>query len=1019
MQTGERMKDYHTELGLGDVATFEAILLQANAPANIFWPGERPELRFQLRHRSAEPWKGVGHVEVVEWATEGIPGDIWIPQVRERGEIARIPIEVHLPAAKGETPGWQDFTVTFDLPDRNLGWAAIVDLGAKGRHLLTHGVRTFAAEDRRVRMPAQSMEQMPPDVLRRLNVRAIRMGVPFIPARLRDGHHGRQMESIEEELRQLHAANVTVLAEFEAGPAAMPLGRGRPHLDENGTMQDGKEDLAWLPAEDPAFHAEVKRLIGEFGWPRGPVTGVMLWNEPWEGSSISGWQADMLRYRDIYRTMAEAVHAAEEEFGVQVLVGGCDSSSNTWDKLFPDGSDEFLKFLDFCSIHYQGLHSPAHFKMWRERTLREGRVLILDTESWVANTDDRFAGVVAANRAAGYDRAMAVYAGYVVNVLSHRRVQQQDVWTEQGPVRQVAPLRAYPLAASVAANQHFVGERPFREILFEKGLPWVFVFDGLDNRPGDGTVVVLGDLDALFQPGCALWASTADQHEARERLTRLEDLRQATDPARQGELIDSLRTRGPYRDAALVLSAPGDAPYAMFDFTGNPVAPTPEGTIVIPLDHRGFYLRAKDGRQESFEALLQALREARTVGLEPVHIVARDFLRRVEDGATLRLDLTSHHNQPIEGRLHVAVEGLQVKAPAQLRLAPRETLRLEIPVQGSTRPDNTYPLTVNFEAGAAGLAVHYEPLHVNLISRRSVTVDGNLDDWRGALPQTVSGRGAATRTLTEEAWLPFVEFKPEGDGGFATAWLGYDDDFFYFAARVRDDRPDPGTLRYATMDEDKFFYPEVAYRRASRDSDELSPLRWPDDVRRFSYRRDPILPAGNAPHFSNIQIAFNVLPPDDQGPSSSLISLPGCPDNFVPVVCTDHEYALNHVAPQYGGGFEVWRLGHPTLPRKHYYPRQPKAPGEGAVEDARMITVYRDGWRVTEAAIPWTEMPAVRQAIEAVETVRFSYRVNHRGGGPLLELANRRSVSRSSPFAFQVDWTAHWANELEFAVEMP
>jgi hypothetical protein len=84
-----------------------------------------------------------------------------------------------------------------------------------------------------------------------------------------------------------------------------------------------------------------------------------------------------------------------------------------------------------------------------------------------------------------------------------------------------------------------------------------------------------------------------------------------------------------------------------------------------------------------------------------------------------------------------------------------------------------------------------------------------------------------------------------------------------------------------------------------------------------------------------------------------------------------------------------------------------------------MITVYRDGWRVTEAAIPWTEMPAVRQAIEAGETVRFSYRVNHRGGGPLLELANRRSVSRSSPFAFQVDWTAHWANELEFAVEMP
>jgi hypothetical protein len=749
------------------------------------------------------------------------------------------------------------------------------------------------------------------------------------------------------------------------------------------------------------------------------VTGVMLWNEPWEGSSISGWQADMPRYRDIYRMMAEAVHEAEAQFGVQVLVGGCDSSSNTWDKLFPDGSDEFLKFLDFCSIHYQGLHSPAHFKMWRERTLREGRVLILDTESWVANTDDRFAGVVAANRAAGYDRAMAVNAGYVVNVLSHRRVHQQDVWTEQGRVRQVAPLRAYPMAASVAANQHFVGERRFREVLFDRGLPWGFVFDGLDDRPGDGTVVVLGDLDALFQPGCALWASTADQHEARARLTRLEDLRTATDPARQGKLIDGLRTRGPYRDAALVLSAPADAPYGMFDFTGNPIAPTPEGTIVVPLDHRGFYLRAKDGRQESFEALLQALHEARTVGLEPVHVVARDLLHRVEDGATLRLELTSHHNQAIEGRLHVAVEGLKVEAPERVRLAPRETVRLEIPVRGPACPDNTYPLTLRFDAGAAGLAVHYEPLHVNLISPRSVTVDGNLDDWRDALPQTISGQGAATRTLTEEAWLPFVEFEPEGDGGFATAWLGYDDEYFYFAARVLDDRPDPGTLRFAKMDEDMFFYPQVSYRRTGGDSDELIPMRWPEGVRRFSYRRNPILPAGNAPHFSNIQIAFNVLAPDRQGPSSSLATLPGCPDRFVPVVCTDHEYALNHVAPEYGGGFEVWRLSHPTLPRKHFYPRQPKAPGEGAVENARMVTVYRDGWRITEAAIPWTEMPAVRQAIEAGKTVRFSYRVNHRGGGPLLELADRRSVSRSSPFAFLVDWTAHWANELEFAAEAP
>jgi hypothetical protein len=93
-----------------------------------------------------------------------------LPQARKRLKIARIPIEVHLPAAEGRTPGWRNPSIAFNLPDRNLGWAAMLDLGDRGRHLLTHGIRTFAAEDRRVRVPTQSMEQTPPDVLQRLSI---------------------------------------------------------------------------------------------------------------------------------------------------------------------------------------------------------------------------------------------------------------------------------------------------------------------------------------------------------------------------------------------------------------------------------------------------------------------------------------------------------------------------------------------------------------------------------------------------------------------------------------------------------------------------------------------------------------------------------------------------------------------------------------------------------------------------------------------------------------------------------
>ena len=163
-------------------------------------------------------------------------------------------------------------------------------------------------------------------------------------------------------------------------------------------MKDGKQDQAWLPECDDNYQQFVYRLVSEFGWPKGPITGVKLWNEPWEGLSIVRLGADMLRYRELYKRMGEAVFQARKEAGVDVLVGGCDSSANTWDKLFPDGSDEFLPYLDFCSIHYQGLSAPVLYPQWTQRRFYKGRVLIWDTELWVANSDDRFAGVVAANR---------------------------------------------------------------------------------------------------------------------------------------------------------------------------------------------------------------------------------------------------------------------------------------------------------------------------------------------------------------------------------------------------------------------------------------------------------------------------------------------------------------------------------------------------------------------------------------------------------------------------------------------
>jgi hypothetical protein len=192
----------------------------------------------------------------------------------------------------------------------------------------------------------------------------------------------------------------------------------------------------------------------------------------------------------------------------------------------------------------------------------------------------------------------------------------------------------------------------------------------------------------------------------------------------------------------------------------------------------------------------------------------------------------------------------------------------------------------------------------------------------------------------------------------------------------------------------------------------MEELDWPEDVRRFSYRKDPDLPSGNGT--DNVQIAFNVLPAEKK---SWLPHPPGTMDKFITYQDTDYEFALNQVAEEYGGGTEIFCLQKPGMMRKHFYPRQPKAPNDGGPITTGKLVMKRDGnTRIVECAIPWSAMPEVKAQIDAGKTVKFSYRVND-NNGPAYELDADRSVSKDNSWAFHNDWSGHWANELEFGAE--
>jgi hypothetical protein len=80
-------------------------------------------------------------------------------------------------------------------------------------------------------------------------------------------------------------------------------------------------------------------------------------------------------------------------------------------------------------------------------------------------------------------------------------------------------------------------------------------------------------------------------------------------------------------------------------------------------------------------------------------------------------------------------------------------------------------------------------------------------------------------------------------------------------------------------------------------------------VRRYSYRKDPELPAGNFPRTIMCRSLSRIAR------SAKTVAHPvaGLPAKFTAYIDTDYEYALNPVAAKYGGGTEVWRMRVPGM----------------------------------------------------------------------------------------------------------
>lgn len=1118
---GVRVSDFGRQFATDGALEVDAI--DSNVPCNIAYPGDEAEVSVQVRNVSRERVKCRVRWIRIDDTLETRSDDVFDVNVVKLAEASVGEAEIDLAPGRVGV-----FKVAPKLPAAFGASALLMERVDTGTRLLaTHLARIVDPE---TPQGAHSyricMDLADGPAIARLKTAPNRIGVPVMFSC--DKRRDEEVSKIERRLSEIKATGYPVCIEFGAGEGnspAQPLGRPRPHLADDGTLLETKSDMAWLPSYDEEFKAYVKHFVRKFGYPHGPVNGVMLWNEPWNGISISGWGADELRYREMYAKMSEAVEEARaEDPELNVLIGGCDSSSNTFDMLFCDDDMSFLDRLDFMSEHYQGL-SPSLPKFLLDRKSPRGRTRIWDTETWVANSPDRIPGVLAGMFAAGYDRMVGIQGEAVVATGYETRVYD-DAGKEKERRR---VFRAWPAAPALAAFQKFVGNRAFEKILFA-GYPWIYIFRG--EQKGDITVTVCGDIGPAFDG-----------------------------KGRSGSVPFWTSRGGDVLKGTMKLS--GVAGVSVYDGNGNLVDSGRDG-LTLPLSDRSFYLRG-DGSEAAAERLVRALAEAEVSGLPRVSPSFADAVRPIGAGAEFRAMLRNVSNREVCGTLEVKAEGLLLDYEKKVTVKPGETASVGLKVKGGEASrSNAYPFSLVFTESDGCVTRWSETLHCNVIADLTGRSEKSLD---GALPQPIVAGGSGA-TMMERAWLPMLDLSSTGKpaSGTADVRLGADDEFFYFSARIADSTPDEGMIRYAERNDDEFFYPEESFERDMdkclamtlgrtqvpmeggqtvwstnvrfaeftyevpaggarlamllADDDEMvrreydfyvmSPdgaerhfilfpmidrcwvrfnvpagtsrvrfgmrpwknwlkpqvsaiavdppeagldreaverdvgsgfsleygktalfrpgdkglvwssatvgrtLKWPEGVRRYSYRKGMDLPQGGVYAHDNVQIAFNVLPDSEK---RWYPSLPGAFKGYVSYWDSDYGFDLNPVAERYGGGTEIWRERTPYLPDKHFFPRQPKHPREGAVVGGRLEITRDAAWRYVKAAIPWAEMPEVKAARDAGRPVKFSCRVNDNAArGMCMELAYGRSVSKRNE-SFKPAWFEHWANEVEFGWE--
>ncbi|MCS7253233.1 MAG: hypothetical protein RMK18_05970 [Armatimonadota bacterium] len=385
---------------------------------------------------------------------------------------------------------------------------------------------------------------------------------------------------------------------------------------------------------------------------------------------------------------------------------------------------------------------------------------------------------------------------------------------------------------------------------------------------------------------------------------------------------------------------------------------------------------------KEFESLLS---KAVYHDLRPVEIIVHQIGQPLDEHPKLLVELRNAHPFKLIGKLLVSVSGLALQPDGVVfSLAPVERRCFEFKVKAANNNEvNCYPaeFVVTTNVGAATLN---EDLHVAVIKRGSISVDGDVSDWQyiGAVPIAL----ATTRldALLLKAWFPWEEVRTLTKGFAAQAAFAYDERNLYMAARVIDGKRDILPSLLAGRSLHRFQNPPGDY---------------------VYYEMGPI-PAAVG---DLIQIALGRIGKDwmrkyEVFPMTSPLY------KFGHHMCSEYCYI---VYPTNDGNAEVMRV---RTPKFYYLHPLPIDYGFLArhckVDDSKVIVKQVEGGYIYELAIPWDELSGIEPV--SGKRIKLSFLIQDGSMGNVLQFSGGKSLCTMTTMDFEPAWGNKWCAGTEF-----